>query len=111
MWGGSKRVGERFVTLTGLVGGDVDRGILRRVGALVRHAIDGLHLEGVLRVSQKVADVDPGLGQAQLAGQELNVVAAAGAATAAAAAAFADNIVDDVLAAAGVPRWEPLQHD
>lgn len=96
--------------LTGLVGGDVDRGVLGRVGALVRDTVDGLHLEGVLCVGQQVADVDPGLGQAQLAGQELDVVAAAGAAAAAAAAALADDVVDDVLAAAGVPRREPLQH-
>lgn len=109
-WGGLKRVGEGAVPLTGLVGGDIDRGVLGRVGALIRHAVDGLHLEGVLRVGQQVADVDPGVGQAQLARQELNVVSAAGAAAAAAAAALADDVVDDVLPAAGVPRREPLQH-
>lgn len=38
--------------LTGLVGGDVDGGVLGGVGALVRHAVHRLHLEGVLGVGQ-----------------------------------------------------------
>ena len=37
---------------------------MRGVGALVRDAVDGLDLEGVLRVGQQVADVDAGLGEA-----------------------------------------------
>lgn len=96
--------------LTSLVSGDVDRGVLRRVGALIRHPVDSLHLKRVLRVGQQVADVDPGFCQAQLTGQKLDVVPAARAAPPAAAAALADDVEDDVLAAARVARRHPLQH-
>jgi len=107
---GKKERKSQMGPLTSLVGGDVDGGVLGGVGALVRHAVDGLHLEGVLRVGQQVADVDAGLRQAQLTGQELHVVAAARAAAAAAAAALADDVEDDVLAAPRVPGARPLQH-
>lgn len=95
--------------LTRLVGGDVDRSKLGRIGALVRDAVHSLDLEGVLGVSQQVADVDVGVHQSQLTGDELHVVPAAGAAAAAAAAALADDVVDHVLPAAALLRGTPLQ--
>lgn len=88
-----------FEVLTCLVGGDVHGGELRREGALVGDAIDGLDLEGVLGVSQQVADVNARLSQAQLAGRVLHVVPTAGAGAPARAAALADDVVDQVLAA------------
>lgn len=68
-----------YCCLTSLVCGDVDSGELRRVGTLVRHSIHGLDLKSVLRVGQQITDMDPWIGQAQLARHELHVVTAASA--------------------------------
>lgn len=96
--------------LTSLISGNVDWGILRGVGALIWHPVDSLHLERVLRVGQQVTNVDPGFCQAQLTGQKLNVVPAAGAASPASTTALADDVEDYILTAPWVPRRHPLQH-
>lgn len=95
--------------LTGLVGGDFDRGVLWRVGALVGDPVDCLDLKGVLRVGQQVTDVDLGLCQAQLAGDELDIVPAACTASPAPSTALTDDVVDHVLAAPAIARRAPLQ--
>lgn len=97
--------------LTGLVGGDVDRNVLLREGALVGHSIDRLDLKGVGGVSPEVADEDAGVGEPQLAGHKVHVVVAAGAGAPVRAALLADDVVGDVVPAARLPRRVPLQDD
>ena len=60
-------------------------------------------------MGQEVADVDLRIRQTELTWHELHVVAAAGAATTPGTTAFADDVVDDVLAATAFPRCSPLQ--
>ncbi len=98
-----------YCCLTGLVGGDVDSGELRWEGTLVRHSIHSLDLKGVLRVGQQVTDVDPGISQAQLAGQELHIVTTASAGSSTRTTALADDVKDHVLPASALFRWIPLQ--
>lgn len=98
------------LSLTSLVGGDVDRRELRGEGALVGDAVHSLDLKGVLGVGQEVADVDARLRQAQLARRELHVVPAAGAGPPARAAALADDVINQILPAPRVPGRAPLQH-
>ena len=95
---------------TGLVGGDVDGGELRGVGALVGHAVHCLDLKAVLRVRLQVAHGDAPLHQAQVTRRDLHVVVAARAHAALGQALLADDVVEDVVAAAGVARVAPLQH-
>lgn len=97
------------LTLTRLVGGDVDGGVLRRVWTLIRHAVDGLYFEGVLGVSQQVADVDMGAGETQLTRHKLYVVTAAGAAAPPTATALTDDVVDHIITAAALLRRAPLE--
>jgi len=99
-----------FLGPTGLVGGDVDGGELRGVRALVGHAVHRLDLEAVLRVRLQVAHGDAPLHQAQVARRDLHVVVAAGAHAALGQALLADDVVEDVVAAARVERVAPLQH-
>ena len=93
-----------------MVGGDVDGGELRSVGALVGHAVHRLDLEAVLRVRLQVAHGHAALHQAQVARRDLHVVVAAGAHAALRQALLADDVVEDVVAAARLARVAPLQH-
>lgn len=97
-------------TPTRLIGGDVDRGELRRVRALVGHAVDRLDLEAVLRVGLEVAHGHAALGQPQVARRDVHVVVAPRAHAALGQALLADDVVEDVVAAAQVARVAPLQH-
>lgn len=94
---------------TGLVGGDINGDVLRWVRALVADAVDRLDLKGVEGVSQQVADEHPAFGQAQLSRDEVHVVVAVGAGPSVGAALLAHNVVDDVAAAACLPRGVPLE--
>lgn len=95
--------------LTGLVGGDVDGDVLRRVRALVADAVDSLDLKAVEGVSQQVADQHPAFGQAQLSRDEVHVVIAVGAGPSVGAALLAHNVVHDVAAAARLPGGVPFE--
>lgn len=95
--------------LTGLVGGDVDGGELRRVRVLIRHAVDGLDLKAVLGVGLQVSDRHAPLRQAQVARRDVYIVVAARAHAALGQALLADDVVEYVVAAARVTRLAPLQ--
>lgn len=95
--------------LTGLVGGDVDGNMLRRVRALVADAVDSLDLKAVEGVRQQVADQHPAFSQAQLSRDEVHVVVAVGAGPSVGAALPAHDVVHDVAAAARLPGGVPLQ--
>lgn len=82
---------------------------MRRVGALVADAVDGLDLEAVEGVGQQVADQHPALGQAQLPRDEVHVVVTVGAGPPVGTALLAHDVVDDVTAAARLPGRVPLQ--
>lgn len=97
------------LTPTSLIGGDVDRRELRRVGALVRNAVDRLDLEAVLRVGLQVAHGDAALGQPEVTRRDVHVVVAARAQAPLGQALLADDVVEDVVAAAQVARVAPLQ--
>lgn len=98
-----------MIRLTSLVGCDVDRGVLWRVRALVRHPVHSLYLKGVLSVSQQVADVDAAVGQSKLTGDKLHVVSAACAASSPAPAALTDDVVDHVISTSRLLWRTPLQ--
>lgn len=83
--------------------------MLGRVRALVADAVDGLDLEAVEGVGPQVADEHPGLLQTQLSGNKVHIVVAVRAGTPVGAALLADNVVDDVLAAAHLPGGVPLE--
>lgn len=100
---------KHWVSLTSLVGGNVDRCVLWRIRTLVRHSIDSLYFKGVLGVSQEVADVDSGVGQSQLTWDKLHVVSTAGAAAPPAATALTYDVVDHIFSAAALLWWTPLQ--
>lgn len=95
--------------LTGLVGGDVDRDMLRRIRALVADAVDSLDLKAVDGMRQQVADEHPSFGQAQLSRDEVHIVVAVGAGPSVSAALLAHDVVHDVTAAAGLPGRVPLE--
>lgn len=60
-------------------------------------------------MGQQVIDVDPGIGQAQLAGHELHIVTAASAGPSTRTAALADDVIDHVLPASALSGRIPLQ--
>lgn len=60
--------------LTSLVGGDIHSHVVGGQRALARDTVDGLHLKGVARVGQEMADVDPAFCEAQLPRHKLHVV-------------------------------------
>ena len=95
--------------LTCLVGGDVDGRGLRGVRALGGDAVGRLDLEAVLRVRLQVADGDAALREAEVVRGDVHVVVAARAAAALRVALLADDVIEHVLAAAGVPGLAPLQ--
>lgn len=95
--------------LTSLVGGDVNRDMLRRIRALVADAVDSLDLKAVEGMCQQVADEHPSFGQAQLSRDEVHIVIAVGAGPSVSAALLADDVVHDVTAAAGLPGRVPLE--
>lgn len=95
--------------LTSLVGGDVDRDMLRRIRALVADAVDSLDLKAVEGMRQQVADEHPRFGQAQLSRDEVYIVVAVGAGPSVSTALLADDVVHDITAAAGLPGRVPLE--
>lgn len=95
--------------LTSLVGGDVDRDMLRRIRALVADAVDSLDLKAVEGMRQQVANEHPSFGQAQLSRDEVHIVVAVGAGPSVSAALLAHDVVHDVAAAAGLPGRVPLE--
>lgn len=101
--------GNYFPTLTSLIGGDIDRGKLWRVWALVRNAVDRLDLEAVLRVGLQVAHGNSALGQPEVSRRDVHVVVAARAHAPLGQALLADDVVEDVVTAAQVARVAPLQ--
>lgn len=60
-------------------------------------------------MSQEVADVDAGVGQAQLSWDELHVVPTAGAAAPSAATALTYDVVDYILSATDLLWRAPFQ--
>lgn len=95
--------------LTSLVGCDADSSKLPGEGAEVRHAVDGVDLEGVVGVCQQVHHGDRGVGEPALPRQEPHVVAAGLALPAAPSALLADNVEGDVLPAPRVQGPAPVQ--
>lgn len=100
---------KHWVSLTSLVGGDVDRRVLWWIRTLVRHSIDSLYFKGVLGVSQEVTDVDWGVRQSQLTRDKLHVVSTAGAAPPPTATALTYDVVDNIFSSTTLVRWAPLQ--
>ena len=97
------------VTLTGLVGGDVDSSVLRGGGALAGDAIDSLDLEAVAGVGLQVAHGHPPLRQAQASRGDVHVVVAAGADATLGDTLLTDDIVEQIVPPARVPWLSPLQ--
>lgn len=98
-----------MVLPTSLVGGNVDGGELRRVWALIRHAVDSLDLKAVLGVCLQVADRHTTLCQAQVARRDVHIVIAARAHATLRQALLADDVVKDVTSTARVAWLTPLQ--
>lgn len=94
-----------------MVGGDIDGGELRRVRVLIRHTVDCLDLKAVLGVGLQVADCHAPLRQTQVARRDFYIVVAARAHAALGQALLADDVVEDVVAAARVTRLAPLQDE
>lgn len=86
--------------LTGLVGGDGDRGSLIRPGALWRHTVDRPHLEGVVRVRLQLVDGDTCGPQAELLRRELDANAARFTPLSVRAASFTHDVVSKILSSA-----------
>lgn len=95
--------------LTGLVGGDVDRGEAGRGRFLPGDAVDGLHLEAVAGVSLQVPHHHLPLPQPQPAGGDVHVVVAARARAPVPQALLAHHVVDQVAPPAAVLGLVPLQ--
>lgn len=83
--------------------------MLRRVRAPIAHSIDSLYFKAVESVRPEVADEHPGVSQTQLPRDEVHVVVAVGAGATVGPALFANDVVDDVFAAARLPGRMPLQ--
>lgn len=98
-----------WVSLTSLVGGDVDICVLWGIRTLVRHSVDSLYFERVLCMGQQVVDVDGRVSQSQLTWNKLHVVSTAGAATPAAATALTYDVVDNIFSATSLLWRAPLQ--
>lgn len=97
------------VALTGLVGGDVNGGVVGRPGVFPRNPVDRLHLEAVAGVGLQVADHHLPLTETQPPGRHVHVVVAARARAPVAKALFTHHVVDQVAAPASVLRLLPLQ--
>lgn len=95
--------------LTGLVGGDVDRGVVGRDRVFPRHPVDGLHLKAVAGVSLQVPHHHLSRPQPQLARRDVHVVIAARARAPVAEALLTHHIVDKIATPTCVVRLLPLQ--
>lgn len=95
--------------LTGLVGGDVDRGVVGRDGVLPGHPVDGLHLEAVAGVSLQVPHHHLPGPQPQPARGDVHVVVAARARAPVAQALLTHHVVDQVATPTRVLWLLPLQ--
>lgn len=95
--------------LTGLVGGDVDRGVAGRGGVFPGHPVDGLHLEAVAGVSLQVPHHHVPLPQPKPARGHVHVVIAARARAPVSQALLAHHVVDEVAPPARVLGLFPLQ--
>lgn len=95
--------------LTGLVGGDVDRGVVRRRRVFPRHPVDSLDLKAVAGVSLQVPDHHLPLPHAQPAGGDVHVVVAARARAPVAQTLLAHHVVDEIPPPTRVLGFLPLQ--
>lgn len=95
--------------LTGLVGGDVDGGVVRRGRVFPRHPVDSLDLEAVAGVSLQVPHHHLPLPHPQAARSDVHVVVAARARAPVAQTLLAHHVVDQVPPPARVLGFLPLQ--
>lgn len=99
------------VISTCLTGGDVDRNLLFRGWAQIRHPVNRLYAEGVVGVGQQVRDQHFGNGEAELSGYEMDAGATGGTYLAVARALPAVHAVGDITSPAAVSRRTPFQSD
>lgn len=98
-----------LLLLTGLVGGNVDRGVAGCGGVFPRNPVDSLHLEAVAGVSLQIPHHYLPLPQPQPARSDVHVVIAACAGAPVPQAFLTHHVIDEVAPPARVLGFLPLQ--
>lgn len=96
-------------SLTCLIRGDIDRGVLRDGWTLGGHAIDSLNLEAIMGVSLKIPHGRLFLCQTQSPRRHLHVIVTSGARSAIMQALFTHDVVNDVTSSAQISWLGPLE--